>query len=136
MDYSIELTASPDDIDELGHVSNIVYVRWIQDIATAHSASLGLGLSVYREEGGVFVVRRHEIDYLQPVLEGQLIRLTTWVPSWKGASCERHTRIVRVSDGAEIAKAVTRWAFVGVADGRPRRIPQRILDPFQTTQAT
>lgn len=135
MEFSHEVIASHDDIDELGHVSNIVYLRWIQDVATAHSASLGLGLEVYRAEGGVFVVRRHELDYLSPVLEGQTVRLVTWVPSWKGASCERHTRLIRAIDGVEVGRAITRWAFVGLSDGRPRRIPQRILDPFQQTSS-
>src|SRR6185503_10681464 len=30
------ITAQPEDIDELGHVNNAAWVRWIQDMATAH----------------------------------------------------------------------------------------------------
>ena len=30
------ITATEQDIDELGHVNNAVWVRWIQDMATAH----------------------------------------------------------------------------------------------------
>jgi acyl-CoA thioester hydrolase len=58
-----ELVAQPEDIDELGHVSNITYVRWIQLAATEHSAALGWDTAAYRRLGAVFVVKRHEIEY-------------------------------------------------------------------------
>jgi hypothetical protein len=34
--YTTRITAGPDDIDELGHVNNAVWVKWIQDVAVAH----------------------------------------------------------------------------------------------------
>ena len=58
------------DIDMLGHASNIAYLRWVQDVAVAHSAAVGLDMEGYSQLGAVFVVRRHEIDYLRPVVRG------------------------------------------------------------------
>ena len=34
--FEHDVTASPEHIDELGHVNNAVWVSWIQDIAVAH----------------------------------------------------------------------------------------------------
>ena len=34
--FEKRITAQPADIDELGHVNNAAWVRWIQDMATAH----------------------------------------------------------------------------------------------------
>ena len=34
--FEITFPVAPADIDELGHVNNTVYVRWVQDIAVAH----------------------------------------------------------------------------------------------------
>ena len=34
--FESEVPVIPEDFDELGHVNNVVYLRWIQDIATAH----------------------------------------------------------------------------------------------------
>src|SRR3546814_12862059 len=34
--FTLSLTATPDTIDELGHVNNAVWVQWIQQVATAH----------------------------------------------------------------------------------------------------
>src|SRR3546814_10896398 len=32
--FTLSIPASDDDIDELGHVTNAVWVKWIQDVAT------------------------------------------------------------------------------------------------------
>ena len=66
--FQLDLTVVDDDIDALGHASNIAFVRWIQDVAIAHSSAVGLGLEGYQRLGAVFVVVRHEIDYLRPAL--------------------------------------------------------------------
>ncbi len=124
--FCLEVSASEADIDELDHVSNLVYVRWIQEVAVAHSAAVGWDMRQYRKVGAVFVVRRHEIDYVAPVLLGQRVRLETWIETWKAASCVRRTELVRIADGQVVARGATTWAFVGLADGRPQRIPEEI----------
>src|SRR5262245_23563154 len=96
-----ELTASPEDVDELGHVSNIAYVRWIQEVAKSHSRAVGWDYPAYTRLGAVFVVRRHQIEYLAPVYVGQRVRMTTWIDGWSAASSERRTRIVRADDEKE-----------------------------------
>ena len=93
--FTLPITPSAADIDELGHVSNLVYLRWVLEIATSHSSSLGWGHAEYRTLGSIFVVRRHEIDYVAQVREGEELVGETWVPHWKLASCVRHTEIKR-----------------------------------------
>src|SRR6476620_3283683 len=102
-----------DDIDMLGHASNLAYLRWVQDVAIAHSAAVGLDMEGYSQLGAVFVVRRHEIDYLRPVVRGEALELRTWIDSASAAKCKRATEIVRVG-GPEtiVARAMTTWGFV------------------------
>ncbi|NJK45284.1 MAG: hypothetical protein HC933_14330 [Pleurocapsa sp. SU_196_0] len=38
------ITVQPEDIDELEHVNNVAYVRYIEDIARAHAESAGMGI--------------------------------------------------------------------------------------------
>jgi acyl-CoA thioester hydrolase len=128
--FRLSLTAATDDIDELGHVSNLVYLRWVLDAALAHSAAAGWDHAAYRTLGGVFVVRRHEIEYLAAVFDGDAIDVTTWVAEWRGVSCERRTSIRRARDGHEVARAATRWAFIEIATGRPRKIPDVLRVAF------
>lgn len=129
-EFRLQITAEASDIDELGHVSNIAYVRWIQDAAAAHSAAVGLTWDDYQRIGGMFVVRRHEIEYLRPALLADRIELVTWVADIRGAASHRRTRIVRLQDGVELAHATTVWAYVVRETGRPARIPESIACAF------
>ena len=126
--FTLPITAGAADIDELGHVSNLVYLRWVLDVAMAHSHSLGYGHAEYRELGAVFVVRRHEIDYLGQVTAGQVLEAQTWVDTWKLASCIRKTELVR--EGQVVARAATTWAMISFASGRPTKIPDELRAKF------
>lgn len=139
--FSLERRATPEDIDDLEHVSNLVYLRWVQDVATAHSEAAGYDFAAYQRLGAVFVVRRHEIDYLRSALLGDRIELRTWVESWKAATSVRVTSIVRLGgpDDAsgqaaevELARARTTWALVSTSNGRPVRIPPELREAFLT----
>lgn len=127
--FALSIGVTPDDIDELGHVSNQVYLRWVLEVATAHSASVGWSHREYRALGGVFVVRRHELDYLAPVLAGQQLRVSTWVESLRAASCVRATEIARDDD--IVFRAATTWVFTSLPTGRPQRIPDQLRAAFQ-----
>lgn len=128
--FTLEVTPGPEDIDALGHVSNLVYLRWVQDVARAHSDARGYDLAAYRALGAVFVVRRHELEYLAETRAGERLSITTWVAEWRGASSWRQTRIERAADGARVCEARTRWAFVDLEHGRPRRIPRGLITGF------
>lgn len=143
--FSLERRAAPEDIDDLEHVSNLVYLRWVQEVATAHSEAVGYDLATYQRLGAIFVVRRHEIDYLRSALLGDRIELRTWVESWKAASSVRITSIVRLSGPGdlpgqnteiELARARTTWVLVSTSNSRPVRIPQELRDAFLQPAST
>ncbi len=120
------------DIDQLGHVSNIIYLKWVQDVALAHSVAVGLDFEAYRALGGVFVVRRQEIDYLRPVLRGDRLELRTWIDTVMAAKCRRATEIACVSRGENVvvATAMTTWGWIDFKTGRPARIPAAVRAAF------
>jgi len=129
--FQLDLTVAEADIDMLDHASNIAFVRWIQDVALAHSAAVGLTFEAYQRLGAVFMVVRHEIDYLRPALRGDVLQARTWISSVRAASCERSTQLVRLSDGQLLAKGLTTWGFIEMASGRPRRIPEDVRVAFR-----
>ena len=133
--FSSRLTASTAEVDEFGHISNIVYLRWMQEAAREHSADVGWSVDDFRRLGAIFIVRRHEIDYLLPVYAGDAVNVTTWIATYRGASCERQTRFARCSDGQPVARAVSRWVFVSTDGGRPRRISVELAQAFQAASA-
>jgi acyl-CoA thioester hydrolase len=128
--FQLDLTVVDEDIDALGHASNIAFVRWIQDAAIAHSSAVGLGLDGYQRLGAVFVVVRHEIDYLRPALRGDAVTARTWISSVMAAKCVRATELVRKADGQALARGRTTWGFIEIATGRPRRIPVEVREAF------
>ncbi len=130
MNFRHAITVAESDLDELGHASNILYVRWLQDAAVAHSASVGLTYARYISLGGVFVVRRHEIDYLRSALRGDALEVRTHVANVMAAKSERRYEIVRTADEIVIARAVTTWGFIDITSGRPMRIPAEVYTAF------
>ena len=64
----IQVLAS--DIDELGHASNLTYLRWVLQAAVSHSTAVGLGTQSFRDRGQAFVVHRHELDYVMIQISG------------------------------------------------------------------
>ena len=125
--FEHDITATAADIDELGHVNNAVWVRWIQDVATAHWNSAA---EPSHQDTYIWVVTRHEIDYLRAVLEGETVTARTWIdPVSKGARSTRHMEFVG-EDGKVRVRALTSWAIIDKAAGRPIRIPEGVLSPF------
>jgi acyl-CoA thioester hydrolase len=128
--FRLRFTVADGEIDSLGHASNIAYVRWIQDAAVGHSTAVGLDFEAYQRLGAVFVVVRHEIDYLRSALRGDLVEARTWISSVMAAKCIRSTELARVADGAPLARSQTAWGFIEIASGRPRRIPEEVRAAF------
>ena len=128
--YRHLVTAAAADIDQLDHVSNVVYVRWVLEAARAHSTALGWDYPQYQARGTIFIVRRHEIDYVLPVRLDDQVAVDTTVESWKQASCVRRTILTRLADAAVVARAATTWAYVAWPDGRPQRIPDDLRTLF------
>ncbi|MEM7156430.1 MAG: thioesterase family protein [Myxococcota bacterium] len=128
--FTLEVPVEPADIDENEHVSNLVYVRWVLDAARAHSDAEGFDHAAYRRLGGIFIVRRQEVDYLLPARLGDRIAVTTRVEPWKRVSCSRHTEIQRVGEDRMLARAVTHWVFVSFETGRPTKIPDALVSAF------
>jgi acyl-CoA thioester hydrolase len=121
-----------DDIDELGHANKLAYLRWVQDAAVAHSTAVGWSLAQYRAAGGVFVVRRQEIDYLRPALLGDELEVSTHLTEVNGVTSYRSTEIRRRSGESVtvLARAVTLWAYFDLVRGRPVRIPSSVRECF------
>lgn len=128
--FVLRMQVEENDVDMFGHVNNVVYVRWIQDVAVAHSVAVGLDAASYVTRGAGFVVRRHEVDYLRPVLRGDALVLRTWLHGIAAAKSFRSTEIVRESDSVVVARGLTVWGYVALATGRPLRIPPDIREAF------
>lgn len=125
--FQMELVAGPEHIDELGHVNNAVWVRWMETVAVAHWRSVA---DPAHQDDYVWVVVRHEIDYLRAVLPGERITARTWAgENLKGAKFDRHIEFLG-EDGKARVRSRTDWAIIDKASGRPLRVPAEVIAPF------
>jgi len=128
--YDYCRTVCDGEVDTVGHVNNVAYVEWMQAAALAHSTALGWPAQRYRQLGCGWVVRSHQVEYLQPARAGDEILVRTWVATMRKATSLRCYRIYRASDATLLAKAETLWAFINFTTGQPRRIPRDIADAY------
>ncbi len=128
--YEYPVQVTEEHIDQFKHVNNEVYVSWIMEASKAHSESFGYSLQKYIDDGAGFVVRRHEIDYLAPVVLGDEIIVETWVPEMSVVKTIREFRMTRIRDKKVVLQAKTTFAYVSLTTGRPISIPQELHDVF------
>ena len=115
-------------IDENGHVNNVVYVQWMQDIAVEHYASIG-GIAAQGPDS-TWVVREHRIEYFLPAFLGEEIEIKTWVENIRRVRSLRKYEFIRKADGKVLVKGETDWVFVNVKTGSPRAIPEEVSNVF------
>jgi acyl-CoA thioester hydrolase len=130
--FQREFTVPREVIDANGHVNNVAFVQWMQDIAIAHFESLG-GVESMRAAGGAWVARMHHVEYLAPAFENELIRATTWIAD---VSRVRSLRRYEFHRGEKLlVRGETDWVFVNAASGKPIAIPDSIRTLLPITVA-
>ncbi len=127
--YEIEINVLESDIDLLGHVNNVVYLRWVQDAALAHWTA---GASKEEQESIYWVVTRHEIDYKRSAMKGDTIIAKTWIGSAEKWSFERLTELRRKSDNKVLANARTFWCPINSISRRPINLTDEHYRRFST----
>ena len=125
--FEMTVPVRPGDIDGQNHVNNTVYLRWVQEVATAHWQAIASGEA---QERIGWVVLRHEIDYKGSATLGDEIVLRTWVGKASRLTFERFTEIRRSSDGQLLSKARSLWCPINAQTGRPSRVPAEVREQF------
>ena len=125
--FEMTLAAATADIDEQNHVNNTVYLRWVQEVATAHWKSLA---SADAQKAIGWIVLRHEIDYKNAASLGDEIVLRTWVGEASRLKFERFTEVRRKIDNVLLAQARTLWVPVDLRTGKPTRVSAEVREKF------
>jgi len=124
--FELAIRIQPGDIDELGHVNNVVYLRWVQDVAVAHWRQLA---TAAQQTAIVWVVVRHEIDYRHAARPDDAVVARTWVGAASRSTFERHTELCR-ADGKLLARARTLWCPLDPSTHRPVEVDDDVRARF------
>ena len=129
--FDLKITVQAEHIDTLNHVNNVVYVSWMQDVATAHIEALGLGLKEYLELKHAMVAVEHHVQYRKAAVEGEEIILRTWLNDINGLYSFRQYVFYRPKDKAILFTGNTQWACIEIATGRPKRMSPTFTQAYQ-----
>lgn len=124
--FTHKIKVSKADIDDLNHVNNTVYVHWMDEVARNHWQFLTKENSLNQY---VWVVKKHEIEYLKEVVLGDEIIAKTWVGETKGFSSIRH--IAFYKNEVLVAQSKTIWVLLDAKTFKPARIRENVLKVLQ-----
>lgn len=127
--YRHQFTVPASAVDQNGHVNNVVYVQWMQDVAVLHYEAAG-GNQAMLDAGATWVARSHHIEYLKPVYAGEDVIALTWVENLRRVRSLRCYQFRRQGDNVLLARGETDWVFVDIASGRPIAIADDIISKW------
>lgn len=130
--YSKIINVPNSAIDENGHVNNVIYIQWMQDIAVEHYASIG-GLEAQGPDA-TWVVREHKVEYLLPAFENEEIEIKTWVENIRRVRSLRKYEFIGKEDGKTLVRGETDWVFLDIKTGSPRAVSEKVINAFSTKQ--
>ncbi len=117
-----------------GLVRTSTLLRYAQDLASLHSATLGFDRAWYAERGLAWLARAAAVAILAPIHHGSALTGSTRVVGERRVWARRRTEF---HDGAGILVAWTNvdWVLLD-ARGAPTRIPPEFDGAFNTPKAT
>lgn len=119
-----------EDLDELNHVNNVVYMRWMEMAAREGSAQAGWPTERYFKEGlGAWVVRKHWIEYLRDCKLGDTVEIYTWVQGFHLSTSMR--RYAMKVNGKLCCVAATEWVYIDLKARRASELPEVVSSCFK-----
>ncbi|MFD2824565.1 acyl-CoA thioesterase [Lacinutrix iliipiscaria] len=114
---------SHDDLDDLNHVNNIRYLKWIEDIARAHWKQIA-SEEIYNSY--YWIVRQHLVDYKASAHLHDEVIITTKFLNCNGARAKSIIEMHNNSTGKLLLQAETVWCLMAVQTKRPTRVTEEI----------
>lgn len=133
--FDLKITVQPEHIDVLGHVNNVVYVQWMQDVASAHIEVLGVGLEQYLEMKHAMVAVEHHVQYRKAAMLDDDVILRTWLYDINALYSFRQYAFFKASDNSLLFTGNTKWACIEIATGRPKRMSPTFIQAYQPIDA-
>jgi len=132
--YTMKVQVLPEEIDQLGHANNRVYLNWIMTAAYAHSESLGLSVDDYLNIGVAMVAKRHELNYIAATFANDDLIIGTWIATNDNRfNSKRKYQIIRLADVKTVLRAETDWVSMNTKNGKPQRMPEVFIRRYQPT---
>jgi len=125
--FEVTRLVSSNEIDELNHVNNVVYVQWANDIAMDHWQQVATQEILDQYD---WVMIKHCIEYKRSAMLGDNILIKTQVGRATNVRYERFIEIYNKDTMKLLAKTTSDWCAIDKT-GKPVRISQELRDLFE-----
>lgn len=134
--FVLEVVAKPEDVDAYDHVNNVVYIKWLEACAWAHSAAVGLSESRCVEMARGMAVRAIHVEYLAAAHEGDEILVGNWIAANDGRlRVTRQYQLLNQHTGVTIMRGHVDFVCLNLSSGRPARQPEEFVRGYVVTLA-
>jgi len=127
-EMEIDLPVRTYDIDFAGVVSNIVYVRWLEDLRLGMLA-LHFPLAEQLKQGIAPVIVQTKIDYKQPIRIADQPRSQIWIKTIESLRWTVNAVISVNGKVAAIGEQV--GIFVDIQNNKPIRMPKELTQKYR-----
>ena len=115
----------PADIDDMGHVNNATYLKWVQEAVVDYWRSVAPADAVARH---LWVALKHEITYLRPTFLQDTVVAEVIAERVEGARA-MFTTVVR--RGEEVLSEIkSSWCCLDAVTKRPARLARDVVGRF------
>ena len=119
------VTIESADIDEMGHVNNATYLKWVQEAVVDYWRSVAPPEAVARH---LWVALKHEITYLRPTFLQDVVVAEVIAEKVEGARA-MFTTVVR--RGEEVLSEIkSSWCCLDAVTKRPARLARDVVGRF------
>jgi acyl-CoA thioester hydrolase len=125
--HQYDLQVKKEHLDELHHVNNVQYLKWVQEIAGAHWKAL---IEKETDSFGTWVVRSHKIDYKRPAKQNDWLTLKTYVAHTEGFLSQRVVKIYFKDTSTLVAQCNTQWCYLNATTHKLEPIPEKVFQLF------
>jgi acyl-CoA thioester hydrolase len=134
VEYTTTFTVRQYECDAYGHLNNVTYVRWMQEVAIEASAYVGWTLDRLNALNSAWVIRETDIEYLLPLYYGETVTVRTWVEDFRKVRSLRRYEFLR-ADGTKVAHATTDWVYIDKTTQQPLAIPTDMMHDYRPDDA-
>lgn len=126
----VELAVYTYDIDYNRHVSNIVFVRWMELCRNKLFDALEISQAELAMQDFLPVVAETQIVYKNPVFFGQSVKAEIWLSELGKASCWMTIYFFN-NEGVLVATGRQRGLFISASTNRPTRLSADLRQKFE-----
>ena len=120
---NFELEVYTYQIDIVGHLSNIIYIEWMEIGRLKLLEAIGLPVIELTKKDIFPILVNTNITYKKPIFYGDKVRAEIWISKLNAASAIIEFRFIK-NDGILAATGYQKGLFITGSTGKPYRIPK------------